>query len=107
MIIKIFDLEREVIHLNCGTELRDHDRDDEVPDEGPAALAADLLLVEGGEDDGVAQLPPPRPGHQPRGLQQRRHAAPVIVHTGAGRHRVPVGAHHHYTCAIIHTNISE
>ena len=107
MIIKIFDLERKVIHLNCGTELRDHDGDDEVPDEGPAALAADLLLVEGGEDDGVAQLPPPRPGHQPRGLQQRRHAAPVIVHTGAGRHRVPVGAHHHYTCAIIHTNISE
>ena len=84
------------IYLNTRTKLFDEHRDHEVPDEGLSALAAHLLLVQGGEDDRVEDDILPAPvGQDPGSLQEGRHPAPVIIHPGAGGHCVPVGGDHH------------
>ena len=67
---------------------------EEAPDELVAALAPHLLLVEGHEDDGVAEAAAGL-GQRTRGLQHRRHAGPVVVEAVREGGGVPVRPHHH------------
>ena len=68
--------------------------DEEAPDELVTALAAHLLLVEGHEDDGVAEAAAGL-GQRPGALQHRRHARPVVVEAVREGGGVPVRPHHH------------